>query len=179
MRILADDKQISTLIDRLAGELGRVMKIEEGPWAFVGLRSRGDVLAHRLAGRLKPQFTGTIDVTLYRDDLAAKWSGPQPMVRTSHIDFPMDGLNVLLIDDVLMTGRTIRAALQSLMDFGRPRCVKLLALVDRGGRQLPIAPDFVGLRVNTEPGDRIAVALKPADEADRITLGSSPAEVRA
>jgi pyrimidine operon attenuation protein/uracil phosphoribosyltransferase len=174
MRTLADDKQIADVIDRLAAEVSGTIKPADGPWAFVGLRSRGDVLAHRLAQRLKPQFTGTLDVTLYRDDLDTKWAGPQPMVRTSHIDFPIDGANILLVDDVLMTGRTIRAAMQSLMDFGRPRCVKLLTLIDRGGRELPIAPDFVGLRVNTNGrGDRVEVRLKPADEFDRVTIGAA------
>lgn len=168
MRILADEKQVAAMIERLEGELAAEMRRASGPWAIVGIRSRGDVLAHRLADRLKPDHTGSVDITLYRDDLSEV--GPQPIVRTTDIDFPMDGTNVLLVDDVLMSGRSVRAALQSLIDYGRPRCVRLAVLVDRGGRELPIRPDYVGLRVNTDADHHVKVHLKPTDEADQILL---------
>lgn len=172
MQILADDKQVPELVERLRREVIAVMRQSDGPWAIVGIRSRGDVLARRLAEMVQPQFTGTVDISLYRDDLSE--FGPQPIVRTTDVNFPMDGTNVLLVDDVLMTGRSVRSALQSLIDFGRPRCVKLLVLVDRGGRELPIVPDFVGLRVNTDRHQMVEVRLKPMDPDDRIVLFNVP-----
>ncbi|MEX2673325.1 MAG: bifunctional pyr operon transcriptional regulator/uracil phosphoribosyltransferase PyrR [Phycisphaeraceae bacterium] len=168
MRILADEQQVGTLIERLERELAAEMSRTPGPWAIVGMRSRGDVLATRLAEPLKPAYIGSLDITLYRDDLSEV--GPQPIVRTTEIDFPIDGTNVLLVDDVLMSGRSVRAAIQSLIDFGRPRCVRLAVLVDRGGRELPIRPDFVGLRVNTEADHHVKVHLKPTDADDQILL---------
>ncbi len=172
MQVLADDKQLAAVIDRLADEVRAMMKNSPGPWAFVGIRSRGDLIATVLADRLKPDHHGTLDIALYRDDLSE--IGAQPVVRTTEINFPVDGANILLIDDVLMSGRSIRAALQSLLDFGRPRCVKLLVLVDRGGRELPIAPDLVGLRVNTDRTDRIDVLLKPQDARNAVLLIPRP-----
>src|SRR5690606_13095379 len=106
----------------------------------------GDLLAQRLSQRLPhhpPVGVGSLDITLYRDDLSE--IGPQPIVRTTQIDFDIDALDLVLVDDVLMTGRSVRAALESLMDIGRPRRVWLAVLVDRGGRELPITPDFVAL----------------------------------
>ena len=168
MPILADEKQIAAVVDRLADEVGSVMAALPGPWAFIGVRDHGDALANRLASRLKPEYLGALDITLYRDDVSQAGAGAA--VRPTEINFPLDDVNVLLVDDVLMTGRSVRAALQLLVDFGRPRCVKLLVLVDRGRRELPIAPDFVGLRVNTDPGEHVAVHLKPADPSDRIIM---------
>lgn len=150
----------------------------EAGWALVGVRSRGDVLAQRIAKQLGPDRfegrIGTLDITLYRDDLSE--IGSQPVVRTTEINFPIDGLNVVLIDDVLMTGRSVRAALQSLMDLGRPRRVWLCVLVDRGGRELPIAPDFVGLDLTDgsadalEPGAKVQVMVTPTDDRDTIVV---------
>lgn len=168
MQTLADEKQVTELIDRLAGEIGAAMRQTEGPWAVVGIRSRGDLLAGRMAQQLKPDHTGAVDITLYRDDLSEV--GPQPVVGATDADFPMDGTNVLLVDDVLMTGRSVRAAIQSLLDFGRPRCIRLAVLADRGRRELPIAPDHVGQRINAAPGEQIEVHLKPHDAEDRIVL---------
>ncbi len=167
---LADANQVGQIVDRLASELAAAMGQSEGPWALIGVRSRGDGLAKILTQRLHPDYSGSVDIALYRDDLSE--IGPQPVVRTSEIDFPIDGTNVVLVDDVLMTGRSVRAAIQSLIDFGRPRCIRLLVLVDRGGRELPIAPDFVGLRVNADRNQLIEVRLKPADAEDRIGIVS-------
>ena len=155
MAVLADQQRVGELIDQLAQRIGAEIARAGGgdDWALVGIKSRGDVLARRLAQRLDPKAVGgrvgSLDITLYRDDLSE--IGPQPVVRTTEIPFPIDRLNLVLVDDVLMTGRSVRAAIQSLIDFGRPRKIKLMVLVDRGGRELPIAPDFVGQRVNTEP----------------------------
>ena len=170
MRILADETRVAELVNDLASSLAVVRS--HGPWALVGIRSRGDVLASRLADRLQPNHLGTLDITLYRDDLSEV--GPQAVVRTTEIDFPLDDLNVVLVDDVLMTGRSIRAAMQVLMDLGRPRRVWLAVLVDRGGRELPIAPDFVALDLSADgalPADSfVAVELEPTDARDAIVV---------
>ncbi|QNN21284.1 bifunctional pyr operon transcriptional regulator/uracil phosphoribosyltransferase PyrR [Planctomycetales bacterium ZRK34] len=172
MKVLADETQIATLMDRLAKEFGAEVEASDAPWAIVGIRSRGDVLAQRLARRVKVEYSGNVDIALYRDDLSEV--GPQPIVRTTEIDFPIDGVNILLVDDVLMTGRSVRAAIQSLIDFGRPRKIKLMVLVDRGGRELPIAPDYVGQRVNTEPDQLVEVRITPTDPDDEIVMFKRP-----
>jgi len=168
MHVLADENRVSTLVDDLARQVAGAG--EHGPWAIVGIRSRGDLLAGRLARKLNPDHVGVLDITLYRDDLSE--IGPQAVVQTTQIDFPIDGTDVLLVDDVLMTGRSIRAAMQSLIDFGRPRRIWLCVLVDRGGRELPIAPDYVGLDVSGELSDdqQVAVELSPLDERDAIVV---------
>ncbi len=167
MNVLADDRKLGAMVDELAAAV-KADLTGDGPWAIVGIRSRGDLLAHRLAGKLKPDYAGSVDITLYRDDLSE--IGPQPIVRTTEIDFPVDNTNVLLVDDVLMTGRSVRAAIQSLIDFGRPRCIKLLVLVDRGGRELPVQPDYVGLTVEARPKQVVEVRLKPTDPDDCIVV---------
>jgi pyrimidine operon attenuation protein / uracil phosphoribosyltransferase len=172
MSIIADSAQVASLVERLGDEAAAAMRHAGGTWAVIGIRSRGDTLARRLAQRLKPQHVGSLDIGLYRDDLSE--IGPQPVVRTTEIDFDISGVNVLLVDDVLMSGRSVRAALQSLIDLGRPRCVKLLALVDRGGRELPIAPDFVGLRLNADRNEVVDVKLKPEDDRDSIEARHRP-----
>ena len=179
MRILAEEKKVAGLIQELAEQIAQDVELNDGqppqPWALVGIRSRGDVLAERLAERLNPQHLGTLDITLYRDDLSE--IGPQPVVRTTDIDFPIDALSIVLVDDVLMTGRSIRAALQSLMDIGRPRRVWLSVLVDRGGRELPIAADHTALNLSgphgapgLEPGERVDVYIAPTDPHDQIVV---------
>jgi pyrimidine operon attenuation protein/uracil phosphoribosyltransferase len=179
MQRLADEAQFLSLVDDLAADVRRAIDGSGGPskWAIVGVRSRGDVLAHRLAAKLGlTDRVGSLDITLYRDDLSE--IGSQAVVQTTEIDFDIDGLNVLLVDDVLMTGRSIRAALQSLLDIGRPCRVWLAVLVDRGGRELPIAPDFVGLVLSAKPdqlppGSRVDVTIKPTDAQDAITVRPS------
>ncbi|MEX2672924.1 MAG: bifunctional pyr operon transcriptional regulator/uracil phosphoribosyltransferase PyrR [Phycisphaeraceae bacterium] len=170
MRTVADEQKVSGLIDALADRLQRRLAADaDTPWALVGIRSRGDDLARRLAERLHLERVGTLDITLYRDDLSEV--GPQPVVRTTEVPFDIDGMNILLVDDVLMTGRSIRAALQSLMDLGRPRRVWLTVLVDRGGRELPIAADDAAVTINDlGPRDRVKVQLKPTDECDAINI---------
>ena len=185
MRVLADGDRFQQLIDSLCGGIESAISSskptdtqEDGGWALVGVRSRGDVLAQRMAKHMgEDRFAGrvgTLDITLYRDDLSE--IGPQPVVRTTEIDFAIDGLNVVLVDDVLMTGRSVRAALQSLMDLGRPRRVWLAVLVDRGGRELPIAPDFVGLDLTegspdaTDPNAKVQVMVTPTDEQDAVVI---------
>jgi len=168
MAVLADAEQFEQLVDQLAEEAALMMDQADGPWAIVGIRSRGDVLANRLAERLEAADVGTVDIALYRDDLSE--IGPQPVVRTTDVPFTLDGVNVLLVDDVLMTGRSVRAAIQSLVDFGRPRCIRLAVLVDRGGRELPIAADLVGLVLDADRDQQVDVLIKPNDDDDRIEV---------
>jgi len=167
MRSIADAQAVGGLVEGLADQVAAAMRVD-GPWAIVGVRRRGDVLAQRLAGRLHPAHTGSVDIALYRDDLSEL--GPQPIVRTTEIDFDVDGASIVLVDDVLMSGRSVRAAIQSLLDFGRPRAIRLAVLVDRGGRELPICPDHVGLAVNADASQHVRVRLEPMDEADGIVL---------
>ena len=179
MRTLADDSRVAELIADLTAAISADIKAcpETIHWALVGIRSRGDVLAHRLAYQLDPDAlggrVGCLDITLYRDDLSE--ISHQPVVRTTDIPFEIDGLNIVLVDDVLMSGRSVRAALQSLMDLGRPRRVWLAVLVDRGGRELPIRPDYVGLDLTADrmvDSQRVDVLLKPTDRQDAIVIRS-------
>jgi pyrimidine operon attenuation protein/uracil phosphoribosyltransferase len=161
-RVLA--RMASELIERTAGAESVVL---------VGIQRRGVEIADRLAGPLTAQFgatlrRGSLDITLYRDDLQA--IGPRPEVRATHLPADLDGATVIIVDDVLYTGRTVRAALDEIADFGRPRRILLAVLVDRGGRELPIAADVVGLRHDTAPGDRIAVLVHEVDERDGVDL---------
>jgi pyrimidine operon attenuation protein/uracil phosphoribosyltransferase len=141
------------------------------PLRLVGIRSRGVPIARRLADILRPIVgesvpVGAVDITLYRDDLgkARSW----PVFRGTEITFGVDGAEIVLVDDVLFTGRTVRGALNSICDLGRPACVRLAVLVDRSHRELPVQADFVGLHVSTERGDRVRVRVVPIDAVDEI-----------
>jgi pyrimidine operon attenuation protein/uracil phosphoribosyltransferase len=141
--------------------------------AFVGLRTRGVTLGQRLADRVAAIagakiVVGTLDITLYRDDLGLK--ADQPMVKTTDIPFSVTGKTLILVDDVLFTGRTIRAALDALMDLGRPRMIQLAILVDRGHRELPIRPDYVGKNLPTSRRESVAVRLREHDGEDRVVI---------
>jgi pyrimidine operon attenuation protein/uracil phosphoribosyltransferase len=121
---------------------------------------------------------GDIDISFYRDDVGAKAPGDQPVVHASHIDFDLAGRTVVLVDDVLFTGRTVRAAIDALFDYGRPERVQLAVLCDRGHRELPIRPDYVGKNLPTARGERVNVRLEESDGADEVTI-SEAAEVPA
>jgi pyrimidine operon attenuation protein/uracil phosphoribosyltransferase len=141
--------------------------------ALVGIRARGDILAARLRAAIRQNEDveiplGALDITLYRDDLTR--IGHAPIVRTTEIDFPVDDRVVVLVDDVLFTGRTIRAAMDALVDYGRPRAIRLAVLVDRGHRELPIRADHVGKNVPTQPGDDVRVHLVEVDGRDEVEL---------
>jgi pyrimidine operon attenuation protein/uracil phosphoribosyltransferase len=144
----------------------------------VGIQRRGAELADRLAPMLAEATgaspaRGVLDITLYRDDLST--IGPSPVVHETRLPQTLDGTTVVLVDDVLHTGRTIRAALNELIDFGRPRRILLAVLIDRGGHELPIAADVVGLRVAVEPGDHIEVRVAERDGVDQVDRHSGAA----
>ena len=141
--------------------------------AFVGLRTRGVTLAERLADRIAAIDgtkvpVGTLDITLYRDDLSLKTD--QPRVRGTDIPFPVKGRTIVLVDDVLFTGRSIRAALDALIDLGRPKMIQLAVLIDRGHRELPIRPDYVGKNLPTSRRESVAVRLREHDGEDRVVI---------
>jgi pyrimidine operon attenuation protein/uracil phosphoribosyltransferase len=170
-RIL-DSERIGRMIDRMAHEIAERQR-DLPDLAFVGIRTRGVPLANRLAERLSalvstPFPVGVLDITLYRDDLSTV--APQPLLKKTEIDFDMNGRTVVLCDDVLYTGRTIRAAIEALFDYGRPERVQLAVVADRGHRELPIRPDYVGKNLPTSRGERIQVQLVEVDELDRVLL---------
>jgi pyrimidine operon attenuation protein / uracil phosphoribosyltransferase len=145
--------------------------------ALIGIQTRGVFLAQRIQKILKELENidlplGTIDITFYRDDLTA--IGPKPQVKETRIPCDIDKKTIVLIDDVLFTGRTIRSALNEIMDFGRPRKVELLVLVDRGHRELPIRADFVGKNIPTSADERVDVRLKEVDGSDQVVVGKKP-----
>ncbi|MFN8651080.1 MAG: bifunctional pyr operon transcriptional regulator/uracil phosphoribosyltransferase PyrR [Gemmatimonadales bacterium] len=169
---LLDDRAIARALTRMASELVERCS-GTADVILVGIQRRGVELAQRLAkqiegleGRAIP--TGKLDITLYRDDLQA--IGPRPVIGETQLPPDLDGRTVVIVDDVLYTGRTIRAALDELADFGRPRRILLCVLVDRGGRELPIQPDIVGLRQTVAKGERVDVQVKELDGQDMVEL---------
>ena len=183
-KTLLDADALSRTLTRIAHEI-----IEANPEldevALVGIQTRGVPLAQRLArliedrAGLAPEL-GAVDITFYRDDVSVRGGeaplAAQPLVRATQLDFPLDGRTVVLVDDVLYTGRTIRAAIEALFDYGRPARVQLAVLVDRGHRELPIRPDYVGKNLPTSRTERIQVQLVEVDEVDAVLLMSSPEE---
>lgn len=147
------------------------------PLCLVGVRSRGVPLAHRLAEQLREIVrtdvpVGAVDITLYRDDLAH--GGHWPVLKGTEIPFNVDGVEVVLVDDVLFTGRTTRAALNTICDLGRPARVRLAVLVDRGHREFPIQPDIVGLELATDRTEHIRVRVAPLDPLDEVVRFAKP-----
>jgi pyrimidine operon attenuation protein/uracil phosphoribosyltransferase len=162
-----DADRVSRALTRIAHEIvERNRGIDD--LALIGVRSRGVPLARRLAQALKDITgvevpTGALDITLYRDDLMRDRVGPQPLVRKTEIPFSIDNRTIVLVDDVLYTGRTTRAALDALIDFGRPKAIQLVVLVDRGHRELPIKADYVGKNVPTSSQESVQVRLHELD----------------
>ena len=150
-----------------------------GELALVGIRTRGVPIARRLARALREINghdvpTGALDITLYRDDLMRNAVGPQPLIRKTEIPFSIDDRKILLVDDVLYTGRTIRAALDALIDFGRPRAIQLVVMVDRGHRELPIKADYVGKNLPTSLKQSVQVRLQEIDGVDEVVIEGEP-----
>lgn len=174
MKTLLTADQISNTIDTLMESIASDIS-PESDFAIIGLRSRGEILAQRLAEKLTRRLgrqipCGTLDITLYRDDINAPRSGAQPAVRTTEIEFDVNGKFILLVDDVLHTGRSVRAAMDALTDLGRPRTVRLAVLVDRGDRELPIRADYVGLRADVKPSESVQVNLVEVDQVDQVIV---------
>ena len=174
MPVVMDADRIGRTLARIAHEIVERNKGVEA-LALVGVRSRGVPLARRLARSIKEITgdevpTGSLDITLYRDDLMRHAVGPQPVVRRTEIPFSIDGRKILLVDDVLYTGRTTRAALDVLIDFGRPKAIQLIVLVDRGHRELPIKADYVGKNLPTSPRQSVQVRLQEIDDRDEVVL---------
>ena len=173
-----DAERIDRTLARIAHEiLERTRSLEDV--AFVGIRTRGVVIAERLAALVRQIAdvdvpVGSLDITLYRDDLMRQTVGPQPLVRSTDIRFPVENRRILLVDDVLYTGRTIRAALDALVDYGRPTRIQLVVLVDRGHRELPIKADYVGKNLPTSPGQSVQVRLVEIDGVDEVLLEGEP-----
>ncbi len=186
-RVLLDGEALERTLHRIAHEI-----IEGNPdlerVALVGIHTRGVSVAQRLR-RLIEQFAGTevelgtLDITFYRDDVQVRGREaplhPQPVVRATRLDFPLEGKTCILVDDVLYTGRTIRAAVEALFDYGRPASVQLAVLCDRGHRELPIRPDYVGKNLPTSRSERVQVQLVEVDEIDQVVLIPAPEEERA
>jgi pyrimidine operon attenuation protein/uracil phosphoribosyltransferase len=169
-----DADRIARSLARIAHEiLERNRGVEE--LALIGIRTRGVPLARRLAQLVRDINkhdipTGALDITLYRDDLMRTAVGAQPVVRRTEIPFSIDDKRILLVDDVLYTGRTIRAALDALIEFGRPKAIQLVVLVDRGHRELPIKADYVGKNLPTSPSQSVQVHLTEIDGRDEVEI---------
>jgi pyrimidine operon attenuation protein/uracil phosphoribosyltransferase len=178
MPVIMDADRMSRTLTRIAHEIVERNRGVKG-LALVGIRTRGVFIAKRLAKALQqitdePVPTGALDITLYRDDLMRHAVGPQPLVRRTEIPFSIDDHKVVLVDDVLYTGRTIRAALDALIDFGRPKEIQLTVLVDRGHRELPIKADYVGKNVPTSLKESVHVKLLETDGTDEISVDNVP-----
>jgi len=171
-QILLDAREITKLIGRLCDD---ALKHNQ-PWenlALVGIRTGGAYLAERMQKRIKTRTglklpLGQLDITMYRDDIYH--GNEMPQIRPTHIPFDINHKMVVLVDDVLFTGRTIRAAMEQLFDFGRPKTIRLAVLVDRGSRELPVQPDYVGLYHETGVGQVVKVFLKEEGEEDRVVV---------
>jgi pyrimidine operon attenuation protein/uracil phosphoribosyltransferase len=183
-KVLLDDDAIRRTLSRIAHEV--IERNEElETVALVGIHTRGVPIAQRLR-RLIEELSGDeialgqLDITFYRDDVHVRAGQPprrpQPLVRDTKLDFELEGRTVILVDDVLYTGRTIRAAIDALFEYGRPARVQLAVLADRGHRELPIRPDYVGKNLPTTRGERVQVELVEVDEVDRVLLVSEREE---
>ena len=175
---LMDEAEVRRTITRIAHEIIERNKGADGV-VLVGIAARGDDLARRLAaeiGRIEGRTVpvGALDITFYRDDIGIRAEAPE--VHETRIDFDINGWTVVLVDDVLFTGRTIRSALDALVDFGRPTAIQLAVLVDRGHRELPIRADFVGKNVPTRRDEQVRVALEEVDGEDAVEV-EEPAHV--
>jgi pyrimidine operon attenuation protein / uracil phosphoribosyltransferase len=174
---ILDAKQMGRILRRMAGEIAERHHSDLPSLLLAGIRTRGVPIAERIAAEIERMEgikvpVGTLDITLYRDDLSTV--GPQPLVKGTHLPRSIDGCAVVLCDDVLYTGRTVRAALDELVDFGRPRIVQLAVLIDRGHRELPIQADFVGKKVPTSQGETIEVSFLSTDDTEQVRILERP-----
>lgn len=176
MKKVLTGEQVQRALDRLYKAILESLPAG-GRLAVIGVRTRGETLALRIVQRLRADLPqrdiqhGVLDITFYRDDLSRRRGAP--LVRATEIDFDLDETHVVLVDDVLQTGRSIRAALDALHDFGRPKVVRLGVLIDRGGRELPIAADFIGRKVSAPNTKRVQVRLKENDGEEGVFIINS------
>jgi pyrimidine operon attenuation protein/uracil phosphoribosyltransferase len=183
-RVLLDAEAMSRTLSRIAHEI--IERNDDlGAVALVGIHTRGVPLAQRLRRLVDERAgeelaIGQLDITFHRDDVHVREGRaprrPQPIVRDTKLDFELEGRTVILVDDVLYTGRTVRAAIDALFEFGRPERVQLAVLADRGHRELPIRPDYVGKNLPTSRAERVQVQLVEVDEIDRVVLIAEPEE---
>jgi pyrimidine operon attenuation protein / uracil phosphoribosyltransferase len=178
--VVLDHDDIRRTLVRIAHEI--IEKNPDGEIALVGIHRRGAVLAQRLHALSSELLAGPVplgfaDISFYRDDLAIRPSAP--VVHATQLEFPVDGRTVVIVDDVLYTGRTVRAAIDEIFDYGRPARVQLAVLVDRGHRELPIRPDYVGKNLPTSHDERVNVHVEEVDGRDEVTIGPSPERRRA
>ena len=175
-KVVLDSEDIRRTLVRIAHEI--VERTAGEALAIVGIHRRGAVLAtrvHELVQGLSDHDVplGDVDISFYRDDLNIRRGG-HPVVHSSHIEFPLEDATVVLVDDVLYTGRTVRAGIDALFDYGRPRRVQLAVLTDRGHRELPIRPDYVGKNLPTARAERVNVRVEELDGVDEVTIGETP-----
>jgi pyrimidine operon attenuation protein / uracil phosphoribosyltransferase len=178
--VVLDRDDLRRTLVRIAHEI--VEKNPDGSIALVGIHRRGAILAQRLHALTSELLEagvplGYVDISFYRDDLAIRPSAP--IVRATELDFPVDGRTIVIVDDVLYTGRTVRAAIDEIFDYGRPARVQLATLVDRGHRELPIRPDYVGKNLPTSQDQRVNVRVEEIDGHDEVTIGPAPEPRRA
>ncbi len=177
-RVVLDRDDLRRTLVRIAHEIvekNPASGDSESALALVGIHTRGAVLARRLHALVAELIgaevpLGDLDISFYRDDLPNREPSAQPIVHSSHLDFDLDGRTVILVDDVLFTGRTVRAAIDALFDYGRPERVQLAVLADRGHRELPIRPDYVGKNLPTARDERVYVRLEEIDELDEVSI---------
>jgi pyrimidine operon attenuation protein/uracil phosphoribosyltransferase len=175
-RVVLSHDDLRKALVRIANEI-----VEKNPGgegiALVGIHTRGALLSkrlHALVGELSGSEVplGDLDISFYRDDIERREPLTAPVVHASHLDFELEGRTVIVVDDVLYTGRTVRAGIEALFDYGRPDRVQLAVLVDRGHRELPIRPDYVGKNMPTAPGERVNVRLEETDGADEVAIAA-------
>jgi pyrimidine operon attenuation protein/uracil phosphoribosyltransferase len=181
-KTVLDREDVRRTLVRIAHEI--VEKTGGQGVAVVGIHRRGAVLAARLRDLVaelvgEPVPLGDIDISFYRDDLARREPTDQPVVHASHVDFPVEDTTIVLVDDVLYTGRTVRAGIDALFDYGRPERVQLAVLADRGHRELPIRPDYVGKNLPTARGERVNVRVEEIDGVDEVAIAEETGEGRA
>jgi pyrimidine operon attenuation protein/uracil phosphoribosyltransferase len=176
MKIILSCEQIEYLLSDLTNRIISDISEKSAPQiAIIGVRSRGEILAQRLSSLLSKRIgtdidCGTLDITLYRDDLNSPQTSAQPQVRTTEIGFSIDDKTIVLVDDVLYTGRSTRAALDALIDLGRPKAIKLAVLIDRAGREFPIQADYAGHKIDVAPAKIVQVNLVESDGKDEVII---------
>jgi len=178
-KVVLDRDDVRRTLVRIAHEI--VEKNPGGKLGLVGIHTRGAVLAsrlHTLVGELTGSEVplGDLDISFYRDDIESREPKGQPVVHASHLDFELGGRTLVLVDDVLFTGRTVRSAVDALFDYGRPDRIQLAVLVDRGHRELPIRPDYVGKNLPTSREQRVNVRLEEVDDVDEVSIGAKRPE---